>query len=385
MDKEEQYNQDETIQHEEAKHASALEMAQRAYEDALARRDAVSRDQIKSLQDIVDRYSPPETLDQQEERQRREDNKRNLLSLISLGANIGNIANATTGGKYGGRSAKTADLVGSIDKANEQNLTRRMQRDEKRNLARQNQLALDANAANTDLNAAHQSLLLAQKAEQQARSDRAKMNLEAFKAANQSNENKRKIDAQFRIAEENNKIRRMQVANQSQANRDNKEYRERMASLKETEIGNLKDYRNAVLELRKQEIQNKAKGKKTDKIQLSTSDNNVYNVPVQAVKSPVIAGEISQYLPDEYAKRFNTATNDSERMNVIGAYLHDEQAHSGKIFDADGVTEKDLSVNFEAVKNILSTISSEEEDSENALDFNAVIEDDMDDWNNIFN
>lgn len=341
---------------EEQKKNTDLELAEKAYQDALARRQQAQEQSIRSYQDIIDRMAPPETMEQQAERERKETNKRNLLGLIQLGANIGNLVNATTRGSHGGRSAATPDLVGAYDSKLKNDLTQRMSRDDKRNAIRQHILGLNNSAANNDVEAANQRLMQAQKnelayrqalqkkqlAEMQAEQRRS---IEEMKAENTARENDKKIDW------EEKKLNR--TLNQRQK-----------------EFDSNSKYRSDMLEYRKAMLDRANKGN-TKVVPVTTSENETYIIPASTLTNTTFLGNIMQHLPDTYRDRI-TLNNENPAL-VIGDYLRNSNDHVGVV---DGV---DMSKNYQAVKDLLKIAQSGNDGTETLMNFEQDMMGDEDD------
>lgn len=336
---------------EQQKKPTDLELAEKAYQDALARRQQAQEQSIRSYQDIIDRMAPPETLEQQAERERKETNKRNLLGLIQLGANIGNLVNATTRGSHGGRSVATPDLVGAYDSKLKNDLTQRMARDDKRNAIRQHILGLNNNAANNDVKAANQRLLQAQKnqlAEMQAEQRRI---IEEMKAENTARENDKKIDW------EEKKLNRTLNQRQKEFD-DNSKYRSDML-----------EYRKAML--------NRANKGNTKVVPVTTAENETYSIPASTLTNTTFLGNIMQHLPGTYRDRI-TLNNENPAL-VIGDYLRNSNDHVGVV---DGV---DMSKNYQAVKDLLKIAQSGNDGTDTLMNFEQDMmgDEDDDDFNSI--
>lgn len=342
---------------EQQKKPTDLELAEKAYQDALARRQQAQEQSIRSYQDIIDRMAPPETLEQQAERERKETNKRNLLGLIQLGANIGNLVNATTRGSHGGRSVATPDLVGAYDSKLKNDLTQRMARDDKRNAIRQHILGLNNSTANNDVKAANQRLMQAQKnelayrqalqkkqlAEMQAEQRRS---LEEFKAENTARENDKKIDWE----------REKQRRNIGQRNK---------------EFDANSKYRSDMLEYRKAMLDRANKGN-TKVVPVTTAENETYSIPTSTLTNTTFLGNIMQHLPGTYRDRI-TLNNENPAL-VIGDYLRNSNDHVGVV---DGV---DMSKNYQAVKDLLKIAQSGNDGTGTLMNFEQdMMGDDNDD------
>lgn len=320
---------------EEQKKNTYLELAEKAYQDALARRQQAQEQSIRSYQDIIDRMAPPETLEQQAERERKETNKRNLLGLIQLGANIGNLVNATTRGSHGGRSVAAPDLVGAYDSKLKNDLTQRMARDDKRNAIRQHILGLNNSAANNDVKAANQRLLQAQKNELAKMQAEQRRSIEEFKAENTARENDKKIDW------EEKKLNRTLNQRQKEFD-DNSKYRSDML-----------EYRKAML--------NRANKGNTKVVPVITAENETYSIPASTLTNTTFLGNIMQHLPGTYRDRI-TLNNENPAL-VIGDYLRNSNDHVGVV---DGV---DMSKNYQAVKDLLKIAQSGNDGTDTLMNF----------------
>ena len=331
---------------EQQKKPTDLELAEKAYQDALARRQQAQEQSIRSYQDIIDRMAPPETLEQQAERERKETNKRNLLGLIQLGANIGNLVNATTRGSHGGRSVATPDLVGAYDSKLKNDLTQRMARDDKRNAIRQHILGLNNSAANNDVEAANQRLMQAQKNELAYRQAEQRRSLEEMKAENTARENDKKINWEREKLNRNLGQRRSEFEANSKFKRDELEYRK--AKLDSANKGNMRV------------------------VPVTTAENETYSIPASTITNTTFLGNIMQHLPDTYRDRI--MLNNENPALVIGDYLRNSNDHVGVV---DGV---DRSKNYQAVKDLLKIAQSGNDGTETLMNFEQdMMGDDNDD------
>lgn len=302
-----QVNQQQA-QVEQPQQMSALEQAQKRYDDALARSNESTMANITSYQDILDRLGPAETREQAQERERKEKNKRDLLALISLGANIGNMVNATTGGHMGSRSVATPDLVTPYDKARNDELTFRMKRDEKRNAARQAMINLKGQDAKSQLALAGNQLLQAHKNEDAIRLQKHKAAAaSALKAQKDAAANQRTA-AQIRAANE-----RAKFAN----------------DLGWARLNNQKDYQNKLLEVKNEANKLKAGNGSKDIITVSTiGGKGMYKIPKVILENDMTIGALKANLPKEYSDRITDLSTAKEASKIIGEYLRNKDATS---------------------------------------------------------
>lgn len=343
------------MENEEIKQPTGLELAEKAYQEALAKRQQAQEQSIRSYQDIIDRMAPPETIEQQAERERKETNKRNLLGLIQLGANIGNLVNATTRGSHGGRSVATPDLVGAYDTKLKNDLTQRMQRDEQRNAIRQKVLGLQNEAAANDVAAANQRYIQAQKNDLAERQAEAKRNLELFKAQNTANENEKK-----------RQLEKDKFEKQLEFNRD------KLAAQKSYQQGMLNERR---LSREQKAAENRSNNKI---VPITTADNVTYNIPQTTLNNRAFLGNIMQYLPEDYRDRIIVGNENTGQ--VIGAYLQDDASHSGVV---DGV---DMFENYKRVKALLDIAQNNGAVDNSRRNFAVDMSDESgdDDYNSIY-
>jgi len=303
-----QVNQQQA-QVEQPQQMSALEQAQKRYDDALARSNESTMENITSYQDILDRLGPAETREQAQERERKEKNKRDLLALISLGANIGNMVNATTGGHMGSRSVTAPDLVTPYDKARNDELTFRMKRDEKRNAARQAMINLKGQDAKSRLALAGNQLLQAQKNEDAIRLQKYKAAAAAaLQAQKDANANQRTA-AQIRAANE-----RAKFAN----------------DLGWAKLNNQKEYQKKLLEAKNEANKLKAGNGRKQTIRVSAyGADHIYNIPKATFDNPVTVGALMSMLPDEYKNKITAVSTSQDVQRVIGEYLNNSTAANG--------------------------------------------------------
>lgn len=334
---------------------SIMDKAQADYDKAVVARDDAQTEQIKSLQDIVDRYKP-ETKEDAEAREAKEKRKRDLLAMIQLGANIGNMVNASTGGHMGSRSVETPQLVSSYDKARDTELTHRMKRDEKHNAARQEMVKLKESAAQGDLKSAMQRLLQAQKGEQEMEKQRAISEREANKQKFTAEENEKNRKSREGIAAQSASLQRARLAKQD-------EWHKAQQAATEEKIKIDREYKK----------NGGSRGGSTAIIPIRTELNGeekLYQINSNYLKNDHIAGELVSYLPKKYIDELPLNPNGKDISIKVGEYIKDKQAHA------------DNPVEWEEFNKELAHLSTLEPQGI-ADDWLDEEEDVVDDWNSL--
>ena len=326
-----------------------LQQAQKAYDDAVAKQQEANNAQIKSLQDIIDRFGPAETAEQAQAREAKDRRKRNLMGLLQLGSTIGNMINSTTGGHMGERSVEQPNLVGAYDQARNTELTHRMKRDEKRNAARQAMINLQAQGANAGVNRSFQTLSQAIKGEQLDRQQRAKMDLEKFKTDKAEKENQAKRDWNTWKATLDNKYKYADLAERGRHNKVMEEARARANEISKERLEYDKTRGGG----------SKGSSIKTIPIAVEGSDKT-YNIPDYVLKDSWIIGGLKSCLTPFYAEQLEGDPNikDSDIKRILAAYALNPMAHTGKyaVTDSEGKkVEVDAAERFNEFKRLLES------------------------------
>lgn len=284
-----------------------------AYEKALAERNNVNAENLRSFRDLLNYYKP-ETPEEKEKRERMERTRQNIVGFSNMAAALGNLATAAS--SKDGRAVKVEPSSDDLDKAIQRERGLREARDAKGIQLRNQYMSLRKQMADENLKTTWQAYM------QRQADDNAKAKLANEAAKAQSDAEYKKARLLFDISKAND----------------------------------TKEYRDALLKVRQAAVSAKNAQNKSSWINLpiKNGEQSLFINP-RSLNNEIARGALEQILPESYfsdedKETMATARKDQNgnlyvdtMLRYVGKYLQD-----GGIKLPEDATEEDK--NKEAIR-----------------------------------